>query len=121
MSQNWFGLVVGNAIGALIGAVIILVLQEISLVRILINILLASIQPMLYELTKPFATGTQFETAEHLIAWYGANEVGLLFWSVYVSNIVDDLGLPNLKSLVQRIRGHRLEKSSEVVPTNRDS
>ncbi len=104
---NWFSLLIGNAWGAFIGAIVILFLAQFSLMRILIEVVLTALQPLLYSLAELVANGGQVATAELAIAWYGEHELRLLFWFLYLSNILDDLGAPNLKSLWRRVRRFR--------------
>ena len=115
-AQNWFSLLIGNAWGAFIGAIVILFLAQFSLIRILIEAVLTALQPLLYSVAELVASGDQVATAELAVAWYGEHELRLLFWSLYLSNVLDDLGAPNLKSLWHRARarfgrGGRASKS----------
>jgi hypothetical protein len=66
------------------------------------------------------ASGDQVATAELAVAWYGEYELRLLFWFLYLSNILDDLGAPNWKSLWHRARARfgRGGRASRSAPAD---
>lgn len=50
-----------------------------------------------------FFDASQIATIQGLIQWFDANQMKFLFWMLYLSAVLDDLGLPNLKTLAKRV------------------
>jgi hypothetical protein len=102
ISDNWFELTFFNAIGAMIGAVVLTAAQQFSLVQIVVHVLLGWLQPVIYQIADLFFNAYQIATVQGLIHWYDANQMKFAFWALYISAVLDDLGLPNLKTIVRR-------------------
>jgi hypothetical protein len=111
-SENWFRLIVGNAFGALISAIVIYFVETFTGTSFLIKLLLAAILPVVKAIAT-FILGSRIVTfIGGMFDWYGDNQLRFNFWILYVAAICDDLGLPNLKTLARflssrwRSRGH---------------
>jgi hypothetical protein len=102
VSENWFELTFFNAIGAMIGAVVLTVVQQFSLVQICVHVLLGWLQPGIYRIADLFFNAYQIATVQGLIHWYDANQMKFAFWLLYISAVLDDLGLPNLKTIARQ-------------------
>jgi len=102
-SENWFGLVVGNAFGALISAIVIYFIETFTGTSFLIKLLLAAILPAVKGIAT-FILGSRIVNfIGDMFNWYGDNQLRFNFWILYVAAICDDLGLPNLKTLARYV------------------
>jgi len=101
LSKNWFRLIVGNAFGALISAIVIYFVETFTGTRILVNLLLAATLPA----TKAIATFLFGSAIVNFVGgvfgWYGDNQIRFNFWILYVAAVCDDLGIPNLKTFAR--------------------
>jgi hypothetical protein len=114
LGRHWFGLLVGNAFGAFVGALVWNILQQIPsglwLTNLLFHLLTPLLQPLLAVLP-----GTA--TVQGLVDWYHQNQLKFAFWVFYLAAICDDLGLPNLKSLRRWARRRYFRQSSPAAPS----
>jgi hypothetical protein len=105
LSENWFGLIVGNAFGALLSALVVCWLQQFTLANLLfhwaMDSILAGLHSFAERLLGPGRTGA-FQAWFH---WYGDNQFKFTFWFFYVSAICDDLGIPNFKTIGAALLG----------------
>jgi len=109
LSDGWFGLLVGNAFGALISATIIVWVQRWSWPAILFNWLVESVAAGLQNTAQSlFGRG---ETVQSWFRWCGENQLRFTFWFLYLAAICDDLGIPNFKTLGRRL-GRRLRRGT---------
>ena len=98
-SENWFGLIVGNAFGAMISAIILVWITQFSWVQFLIHQVLGVLLPSLADVAG-WIFGQRTGSAVRIwLDWYGDNQLRFTFWLLYLGAICDDLGVPNLKSL----------------------
>lgn len=103
VSENWFRLVVGNAFGALISAIVLLWGQRFTFANLLFHWVLESVLSGLQSFVHQLLGTGRTETFEAWFNWYGANQLKFTFWFFYLSAICDDLGLPNFKTLGRRL------------------
>lgn len=101
VSEHWFEITFGNAIGAMIGAVMLSVAQQFSPVQICVHVVLGWLHPVIYGIAELFFNPRQIATIQGLTHWYDANQLKFAFWTLYVSAVLDDLGLPNLKTIAR--------------------
>ena len=99
ISKHWFSLVVRNAIGAWISAVILVWVQRFSLSRILWHMLLQPVMNGIHSIAIFMFGPSRMDTIDGMISWYGDNQFKFTFWFIYMAAICDDLGLPNVKTL----------------------
>ena len=99
LAENWFGLIVKNAFGALVSAIVVVWVQQFTawywIRHLLLDSALSNIKALLTQIfgaTGSNAIGSWF-------SWYGENQLKLTFWAFYIAAICDDLGIPNLKTL----------------------
>ena len=102
ISDRWFEVVVGNAFGALFGAIGIHFLHEWSFVRLVAHLTLGWLHPVIYSAASLVFDTDSIQTIEGLIRWYDDNQFKFTFWMLYGSAVLDDLGVPNLKTLGKR-------------------
>jgi len=103
LSENWFGLVVGNAFGALISAIVLAWVQRFTFANLVFNWLLDSVLSALQSLMHQLLGGGRADTFDAWFRWYGDNQLKFAFWFFYLSAICDDLGIPNFKTLGRRL------------------
>jgi hypothetical protein len=103
LADNWFGLFVGNAFGAIVSAFTIYYVSQFSYPQMLCHWLIDLSQPELKNLAVTLLGGSRVDRIQGMLAWYGGNQIRFLFWFLYLSAICDDLGLPNFKTLARRI------------------
>ena len=118
VSQNWFSLVVGNAFGALLSAIIVVWVQQFTLVNLIWHWLLGSLLSVAQNLAHYFVGAGTANTAAVWFHWYGDNQLKFTFWFFYLSAICDDLGLPNFKTLGRRLARRILKgrKPAQALP-----
>ena len=99
LAENWFGLIVKNAFGALVSAIVVVWVQQFSawywIRHLLLDSALSTIKAFftqVFGVTGSNAIGSWF-------SWYGENQLKLTFWAFYIAAICDDLGIPNFKTL----------------------
>jgi len=96
ISDQWFKLLVLNAFGAWISAMVLQWAQRASFTEMLWRwIVLDLIHPILEALARIPGVGW----VGSWLDWYGDNSFKFNFWLLYTAAICDDLGVPNLKSL----------------------
>ncbi len=96
VSNRWFGLIVGNAFGAMIAAIVISWVQKFSLSNMILQWVWGMIWvPIHTMLGHVFGNSGAIEA---WFNWYGANQFKFSFWFLYITSICDDIGLPNFKS-----------------------
>src|SRR5262249_15753681 len=115
LSENWFGLIVGNAFGALISAMVVVWVQQFSTWYWILHLLLDSIASSGHTVGTAVFGNNGANAIGSWFGWYGENQLKLTFWAFYFAAICDDLGIPNLKTLGRwcwmRLRKH-LEKQA---------
>jgi hypothetical protein len=116
VSDNWFGILIGNAFGAFFSALVLHWVQQFSLAQLVWQFLMGLLQPLIQALTSLVpGGGGLFKAIGNLFSWYGDNQLKFNFWLLYSAAICDDLGLPNLKTLGRRLWHSRT--SSQTRPT----
>jgi len=109
LSENWFGLIVGNAFGAMISAMIVTWVQQFSPAKWLFGWLFGWVWAGLQDLVHSVFGTRSGDGLAVWLNWYGDNQMKFTFWVLYLATICDDLGIPNLKTL-GRWLGRRLRK-----------
>ena len=117
LTEDWFGLVVGNAFGAMFSAMVVSWAQQISWTQMCCHWVAEAIGTGLDPLSRSVFGARLVDAVEQLSAWYGANQFRFAFWVFYLAAIADDLGLPNFKTagrwLGRKVRHHR---QAQVAP-----
>lgn len=98
--RQWFGLIVGNAFGAMCSAVALFWVQQFSPSQLLWHAVLQPIVALLQSVATSLF-GESAGTFHRWIEWYGENQFKFNFWFFYLAAICDDLGIPNLKTLAR--------------------
>jgi hypothetical protein len=115
ISEEWFGLIVSNAFGALISAIVVVYVQQYEFPKLVFRWILGSFTAAIQSLLAFLFGAHRAGTLEAWFNWYGENQLQFTFWFFYVAAICDDLGIPNFKSLGRWVRRRirsRLESGS---------
>lgn len=118
LSQNWFGIFVGNAFAASISSVLIFWLSQFSFNNWLTHFLLNRLQEMGLFQAGGLAEASGWDSLRALWDWFVANQLNFTFWSLFLTAVLDDLGLPNLKSW-SRLLWRRLRPVTAPAGGNR--
>ncbi|HEY5915686.1 MAG TPA: hypothetical protein VJA21_34300 [Verrucomicrobiae bacterium] len=94
LSDGWLALIVGNAFGAMLSAIVVIWAQRFTAVYWVLDLLAAEARDLAQSL---FGTGGPNGLGAWF-SWYGHNRLKFAFWCFYLAAICDDLGLPNLKT-----------------------
>lgn len=114
LSNDWFHLIVGNAFGALVSAIVLYFVENFTGARLFFNLVLAAILPAIQAVTNFIFGATVTNFLGGLISWYGDNQLRFNFWFLYVAAVCDDLGIPNLKTL-GRLLWSRFRRANAVL------
>jgi len=115
LSEDWFGLIVGNAFGAMISAIVVVWVQKFTLTQLAFNAAGGWAVPAIRELANWLLGETLTQTLGDWLSWYGGNQFRFTFWFLYLACVCDDLGIPNLKTLARR-GWRRLRKLNQTAP-----
>lgn len=117
-SENWFRLIVGNAFGALISAIVLYFVESFTGTRFLVNLVLAIVLPTIKTIAT-FVFGARIvDFVGGTFAWYSDNQLGFNFWILYVAGVCDDLGIPNLKTLARFAWSRWFRSRIDSAPEN---
>jgi len=113
LRENWFGLIVGNAIGAWVAIVILGSLPNFSPIQMLRHWAWGMALPVIREIANSFLGPSITASVGAWFSWYGDNQMKLNFWLIYLAGAFDDLGVPNFKTLA-RWAWRRMQKRKET-------
>lgn len=104
LSEEWFSLVVVNAIVASVMVSVLAITRQFTVTNLVWDFAGGAVRSALEGLggLVPGSDWTQ-----RWLGWYQVNQTKFMFWLLYSTAICDDLGLPNYKSL-GRWLWHRL-------------
>jgi len=103
LSENWFGLILRNALGAILSAFVVVWVQQFTLANMIFHWLLGAVLAQLQSLVQHILGGGGANTFQAWLNWYDDNQLKFMFWFFYLSAICDDLGIPNFKTLGLRL------------------
>jgi hypothetical protein len=103
LSENWFGLIVGNAFGAMITAMVVVLVQQFSFSQMIWHWLLENVLSIFQPLAHFVLGNTGSDYVQRCFDWYDDNQYKFTFWFLYIAAIGDDLGLPNFKTLARYV------------------
>ena len=99
LSKQWFGLIVGNAFGALISAIGLVWVQQFTFASVFLHWLLESVLAHFQGVARHLLGARTGDAIQAWFDWCGDNQLKFTFWFLYLAAICDDLGIPNLKTL----------------------
>jgi hypothetical protein len=112
LSEEWFGLVVGNAFGAWITTIIVVWAQQFSVTKMLLHWLLEPVLAEIQTIIHHLLGAGRANAFQAWLNWYGENQLKFTFWFFYLAAICDDLGIPNFKTL-GRWLGRRIRRGAK--------
>jgi len=117
-SENWFRLIVSNAIVAMVSAMIISWASQFTWSAFIWNELIKPVIAWIFHAVSALIGVRSTGVIEDWMNWYGENALKFTFWGIYLGSIADDLGLPNAKTLCRRLwtRLVAQKQPSPVVP-----
>lgn len=98
-TERWFDLIVGNAFGAMVAAIVLQVTQQFSLTQFVWQLCMSFLQPLVQGVGNLLPHSGLLERLDAWCGWYSENRLKFMFWFFYTAAICDDLGLPNFKTL----------------------
>lgn len=116
LRENWFGLVVGNAISAWVATLVLGITQNFLPLQMLWHMALALMLPILREISRFVFGEAATAGLGAWFSWYDSNQIKLTFWVIYLGGVFDDLGVPNFKSLA-KWGWRRFQKRKETSAT----
>ena len=120
LSNNWFGLIVGNAFTAWVTVVVLQWTQQFSWTHWIWQGIWDVFQPAFHSAISGLPGSGWFQKVGRLFSWYNQNQLKFTFWFIYMAGICDDLGLPNLKTFVRWLRRRWFNtepRSAQVTPS----
>ncbi|HEY3855658.1 MAG TPA: hypothetical protein VGO67_14815 [Verrucomicrobiae bacterium] len=98
LREDWFGLIVGNAIGAWVGAVILVWASGFSMTQMIWHRSIVMIFSCVQSLAVSVLGHREWSRVEDLISWYNTNQIKLNFWFLYFAGCAMILDFPISKS-----------------------
>jgi hypothetical protein len=114
LRENWFGLIVGNAISAWVAILLLGIAQNFSFTQILWHSVSEMVLPAIRQTGRFFFGESGWASLGGWFSWYGDNQMKLDFWIIYLGGAFDDLGVPNFKTLARRA-WRRIQKRKELA------
>jgi hypothetical protein len=101
LAKDWFDLIVGNAFGAVLLAILFVAVQQFSWTRFFFDWVWGWIMPAIHTIAAAVFGRARIDSVDAWFHWYGQNQFKFTFWFFYWAAICDDLGVPNLKTLAR--------------------
>lgn len=99
--EDWFSLIVGNAIQAWFAVLVLGIAQQFSVWQMVWHAVSDMVLGIIKPMVSVFLGKDGTSSLSQWISWYGANQSKLNFWIVYFGGAFDDMGVPNFKSVVR--------------------
>jgi len=115
LSSNWFSLLIGNAFVASVTAVLVVFAGNFSVTKILLHTFLGGFVDWLTRLGGAVIGTGPMHMIHGQWSWFLANQFKFTFWLLFLGAMLDDLGLPNFKTL-GRWLWRRLRRSVRPEP-----
>ena len=98
---NWFSIIIGNAIGAWAATLVMGLVPNFSVFQMFWDWLLGLAFPVIRQAAIFFMGASNTASVGNWISWYHANYIKLAFWVLYLAGTLDDLGVPNIKTVAR--------------------
>ena len=120
LRENWFGLIVGNAIGAWVAVLVLGLVPSFSPLQMLWHWVLDLVLPFV-RATARLAFGESHTAGlSAWFSWFNANQTKLYFWLLYLAGAFDDLGVPNFKTLARWAWRRSQKRKPAALPASVD-
>ena len=116
-SEEWFHLIVGNAFGALVAAIILQVTSQFSFAQLVWQFCLDLLRPLVQAIAHLLPLSGGLDRFGAWFDWYGHNQLQFAFWFFYTTAICDDLGLPIFKTLARYDWRRFFRRASHAAPS----
>jgi len=113
LRKNRFGLIVGNAISAWVAILVLGLIPNFSPLQMLWHEVSEAVLPVIRHIGRFFFGESGWANLGGWFSWYEANQMKLDFWIIYLGGALDDLGVPNYKTLARWV-WRRMQKRKEV-------
>jgi hypothetical protein len=114
LRENWFSLIVGNAIGAWVAVLVLGIVPRFSLLQMLLHWVWRMVLPVVQEIGLFVLGASNTAGLSDWFSWYNVNQMKLNFWILYLGGAFDDLGVPNFKTLA-RWAWRRMQKRQRAT------
>ncbi len=118
LAEEWFSLIVVNAIGAMISAIVLVWVQQFTVDKIFLGWLVDSVLAGVINVVQALLWNGPANGLHAWFDWYGDNLLKFNFWIFYLAAICDDLGLPTFKTLGRwlgrRVRQRRVMRKTQI-------
>ncbi|HUD47657.1 MAG TPA: hypothetical protein VMR33_12550 [Candidatus Baltobacteraceae bacterium] len=121
LRENWFSLIVGNAIGAWVAIFLLSIVPNFSPLKMLLQWVCGLVLPLVREVGLFVFGASNAASLNDWFSWYNANQMKLYFWILYSGGAFDDLGVPNFKTLARWVwhRMQRRRSANSPAPVDR--
>lgn len=116
LREDWFGLIIGNAVKAWVTALVLSIVGEWSFTQMVWHWLWGAVQASIEKATGLNPHSWDGTGVGRWFSWYRDNQSKLNFWLLYLGGVCDDLGAPNFKTLA-RWSWRRFQKRNDTVST----
>lgn len=120
LRENWFSLIVGNAIGAWVTVTVLGHLPSFSPFLMLWHWFLGWVLPGLRAIAIFLLGASNTASVSDWFSWYNTNQPKLYFWLLYLAGAFDDLGIPNFKTLARWAWRRWQKRKPATLPTSVD-
>jgi hypothetical protein len=117
LRENWFSLIVGNAVGAWVAILVLSIVPSFSPLGMLWHWVLGIVLPFVREIGLFFLGESNTAGLNDWFSWYDANHMKLNFWVLYIAGAFDDLGVPNFKALARWAWRRKQKRNGATLPT----
>jgi hypothetical protein len=104
LRENWFSLIVTNAIGAWVATLMLSILPSVgnfALAQMFWHSIGGWVASVISGPARFILGPSNTDAVSAWILWYGDNHLKLNFWIIYLGSAFDDLGVPNFKTLAR--------------------
>lgn len=118
LRENWFRIIIGNAIGAWVAALLMGIIPDFSILHMVWDWILGCALPIVRQAAIFLLGASAASSVGDWISWYHSNYIKLAFWVLYLACALDDLGVPNIKAAARWV-WRRYRKQSCTIPEPR--
>jgi hypothetical protein len=119
LRENWFSIIIGNAIGAWVATLLMGIVPNFSIFEMVWDWMLGLVFPVIRQAAIFFMGASNTASVGNWLSWYHANNIKLAFWILYLAGTLDDLGVPNVKAVARwtwrRYQKRRAEAAASPV------
>ncbi len=116
LRENWFSLIVGNAIGAWVAVLVLGIVPNFSPLHMLWDWVLGLVLPVVRAIALHVFGASNTASLSDWFSWFNANQTKLYFWILYLAGAFDDLGVPNIKTLARWVWRRWQKRKAAPLP-----